>query len=815
MDKRLFLLSLSFLSGFAALLYEIIWFRKAHLIFGVSYYALSTVVITFFLGIAIGSFVGGRLADYFHSDRKNLKFYGFIEAGIAVFSLLVPLGLLISGYFLSLFYSPDVSLWAFNFIRFILSSVVFLVPAIFIGMTFPVVLRIYVDKRSQLRKGVSLLYFANTIGGVLGVVLTGFIFIRYFGIQNSLYLGVLINVLIAISVFVMGKMYSSEIKEDYLNSEESKAGIFVFLSFASGFIAISLEILWGKLFVLYFFGTIYAASVLLGMFLFGLAAGSFVYAKYLKGASLKTFGYLQIIAAVFVMIGFSFFVNFNPSAEGFGASVFQLVIASLVIVFIPATLFGISFPLVIDSFVKNRRKIGNSTGKVYAANTIGGISGAFVAGFFMIPLIGLRNSMLLFSFLGLILGLFVLLKRDSRKGVIYFVVGLLVVLLLGLNSPSLVGIGDLKEEVRVVYNEPGLTGIVSVLEDKQAEDSYYRLYVDNQEVAATTPVLSLDSKVLAHLPLILHGNASNALTIGYGSGGTSYSMLLHDIEVDAVEIEEKVIEASEYFKDLNQGVVGHDNLSIIIEDARFYLRATDKKYDVISTDVTNIRYKSNSNLYTKEYFELMKSSLNRGGIATAWVPVSDISEEDQKILMKTFNEVFPETTVWYFYNKLSPFFIYLGTDGLAIDYSKISDGFNDVEIAADLEEVGVNEINFINSLFMDARLVKEYVGNAGIHTDNNPVLEFPDFIVNEDSYSFSDNLRGVLSRKVDVREYIYGFGSEEEGIRVFEEIEYENINVARYLVEGHVAIAEGRYDEAARFYAEAVKNADYLDRVDL
>src|SRR5262249_37775225 len=153
----------------------------------------------------------------------------------------------------------------------------------------------------------------------------------------------------------------------------------------------------------------------------------------------------------------------------------------------------------------------------------------------------------------------------------------------------------------------------------------------------------IDQKMLAHLPLLLHPRPRRALTVGFGSGGTSYSMTLHGIDVDCVEIERAVPAAAGHFTSENHGVLSHPRFHLIIDDARSWLRVAPVRYDAIVTDCTNIQYKSNGDLYTVDYFRLMKDRLTPQGVAAAWVPANGIEGADLKTLLRSFREVFPHT----------------------------------------------------------------------------------------------------------------------------------------------------------------------------
>lgn len=823
-DRKKILLMFAFLSGFAALVYEIIWLRKIHLIFGVSSYSLATVFSTFLLGLVLGSYFGGKYIERRSSLKSIAKSYAFVELGIAIFALLVPLMIFSITPVLIFFHNLNLGLFSFNLIKFVLSASILLIPATFIGTTFPIIMRLYTEKRSEIKEGVSMLYFANTFGGVLGVLSAGFLLIKFFGMNFSLGIAVFLNLGISFFAFRLSKKYSSstlEIKsKDIKEKYSGKINLLLVLFFVSGFTALAYEVIWGRLLVLYFFGTVYATSILLATFLLGIAGGSWIYLRYFRKPTLVKFAYLELTVSLFAMIGLSSYFFFPENlVAGFSTSLFSLVLLSSIMVLIPGICFGIIFPLVSDYILHRTNSIGFTMGKIYSINTLGAIFGAFAAGFFLIPFIGLKTSLVFLSLLGVGIALIVLFIFNRATTINYIFVGfsILIIFLLAFSIPSqFLGSSSFKEDVQISYYEEGLSATVSVAENFDKGEKFFRIYVDGQEVAANTPVMSLDSKILAHLPLLLHKNPKNALTVGFGSGGTSHSMLTHDLdEVDVVEIEENVVKAQEFFTDLNENVLENNNLNVILDDARAYLSLTDKKYDVISTDCTNLRYGSNSNLYTKEYFEILKSRLNSDGIVSVWVPVSDVREDEQKILMNTFRQVFPNMSVWYMYNKLSHYFVYIGTEkDLNIDFNKFEERFEKIEVKEDLEKVGITKYNLLNGLFLNRRAVEDYVSESKVHTDNEPILEFPDLKPIE-KFVYGKNMISVYERKINPLLHISGFIDESQEREFLENFKYEQEKVARNLILGHSAMFKEDYNNAAIYYSQAVKNSDYLERVDI
>ena len=250
------------------------------------------------------------------------------------------------------------------------------------------------------------------------------------------------------------------------------------------------------------------------------------------------------------------------------------------------------------------------------------------------------------------------------------------------------------------------------------------LFIDSNAVAGTFDFLTIDSKILAHLPLLLVDSPQKAVSVGLGTGGTSYSMLKHGIDVYTVEIEKKVVNASKHFEELNHGFLSDKNLHIVIDDARNYFRATDLLFDVIVTDVTTIKYKSNPSLYSQDYFKIIASRLSKDGIAAAWIPLSGVSFSDIRVLAAGFKKVFPHTTLWSLNKKYTEFMILIGSAAkLSIDLEILKNRMASVQ--DDLNEIDVeNEFEIGSMLWLGEHDVNNLTSGIEPHTDNNPVLEF-------------------------------------------------------------------------------------------
>jgi spermidine synthase len=240
--------------------------------------------------------------------------------------------------------------------------------------------------------------------------------------------------------------------------------------------------------------------------------------------------------------------------------------------------------------------------------------------------------------------------------------------------------------------------------------------------------------MLAHVPLLLAEEPEIALTVGYGTGTTSGSMLLYDIEVHAAEIEEKIIEAAPLFSEVNYASYADPGLDIVLDDARNYIATTDEEFSVIVTDVTNLKYKRNPYLYTREYFEIMRDALSDDGVAAAWLPVGGLSFNDLRILIATFDDVFPHTTAWYFTQFPTHFIILVGTpEPTLVNLRELREKLATVE--NDLQSLNVDNVYELASmLLLGESDIDSLVDGVPIHTDNRPILEYSDM----DLYNVTD-----------------------------------------------------------------------------
>ncbi|MFQ5543699.1 MAG: fused MFS/spermidine synthase, partial [Nitrospiria bacterium] len=401
---------LFFLSGFTALIYQMVWMRELILVFGASMFAISTLLTAFMGGLALGSWIFGKRADKF---QNPLFIYALLEVGIGAYAFIVPLlfSILIPVY-KSLSNLFEFSFYAFSLVRFILAILILLLPTVLMGATLPVLSQLYKNRKSVGRR-VGLLYAFNTLGAVIGVLAAGFFLLPALGLQKTVFLAAGLNGLISLLAFFLGRLKSSVIvpvllpekidlpKKEKRTSQkvqpvlsrwdtlQRKVLLTVFA--ISGLSAMIYEVVWTRILTLILGSTVYSYATMLSTYLMGLAIGSFIFSLLLK-RFFRPLLLLTLIQGGIALFGFlgEFVFPRLPDIFVEIMSTFhtwRLVrdttkfILSAAVMLLPTILMGGVFPLVIHILTKQnpskKESLGSIVGWAYAVNTVGTIIGSF------------------------------------------------------------------------------------------------------------------------------------------------------------------------------------------------------------------------------------------------------------------------------------------------------------------------------------------------------------------------------------------------------------------------------------------------------
>ncbi|MFP4378906.1 MAG: fused MFS/spermidine synthase [Candidatus Sumerlaeia bacterium] len=848
------------LSGMSGLIYEVIWTRVLLTIFGATLYAVSTVLAAFMGGLALGSLIGGKLAD---GMKRPLRFYGMLEICEGIFAISVPFMLRAGNPIYDAVYAGgESSFLKLSLIRFIISFIVLLIPTTIMGATLPVLSRFLVRKSGALGGRVGALYATNTAGAVLGTFFAGFVFIAAFGTRTTILMAGTFSILAGIGSILLSTWLE---KNPRIDAEDENvptkdeidenpalvaegvepvlpAGLsrLVLITYGiSGFVALSYQVFWTRALVFrfeYLKNTTYSFSAMLTVFLVGLALGSAFMSAIVdrQRHPLRLYGLVQILIGLsgalslfmliyrvqYVRLGEP--VNLDTNEFNWILAVANVFYRTVLVIGLPTLLMGMAFPLAARLCVRDISKVGSGTGRIYAVNTIGAILGSFAAGFVLIPIFGLSRGFLVLALINVIIGSLVLILNpaDNRRLKIgWSVLAFLALGIIFIKIPGQYFFQELSSPYhKIVAYEEGPLATVSVVEDSIGDRT---IYVDNVGVAGTDRILLTDQKSLAHVPMLILENPKSALTVGFGSGGASWSFTLYEEleQVDCIEISRTVPEMAHTLKDSNHGVLDewdggelagkrfHDGrYRVIIDDARSYLQFSDAQYDIIATDCTDLRYKSNANLYDVEYFQLCRDSLTDDGMVVVWMPLGGMSPEVFACAMKTFAHVFPDMTIWYMNNEPTHYLLLLGTkQPLRINIERMLERINRPEIQQDLAEVSLQQAEKILACYVEvATAFEEDWADAPLNTEVHPHLEFesPKFGYGEEPVLV--NLEGLrkYDGKITDTDYIEDADAHPEFMKRLERF----VAATEPVLKGHSFVRRLERKDARQALIQACKN---------
>ena len=748
---------LFFVSGITALIYEIVWTRMLTLVFGHTVFSVSVVLAAFMAGLGLGSYLFGYAVDKLSvnttdSSSTALQVYGWIE--ILVFASGALLSLLFANFaeVYSLFHNfiPD-SPPLQNFVKVVFSFTLMLIPTTFMGATLPLISKYCVTNDKRLGTQVSLLYALNTLGAAFGCMLTGFFLMGAFGVLQTVLMAAAANLFIGISALSIYKENGGTLKFSLpkINfpqlSWSSEQKFWMGISFICGFTALAYEVIWTRLLVFSIASTVYSFSMMLTVFLLGIFLGSILLIPLLsKTKNLRTILIaLQGGVGIYVIgsiYGLESILSPPWNAYNLGnpaAAFWNYFKDSAALMLVPTLLLGMCFPLLIQLISSKYENVGQATGQVYAANTLGAIFGSLFSGFLFLPNFGSQVSLTLLATINLLT--MVLLFRTGdyltpaiKKGMTMIFASLILFVNVAipndlLNSFFMRDSGGKRNINKLMYFEEGLSDTVAVFKDEYGilDPSAKRLITNGISMSASNMTASRYMQLLAHVPILLVDNPDDVLVVCFGTGQTTGAAGIHPRvkTVNSLELSSSVIKAGKMFADQNYNVLSNPKVKFVIQDGRNHLLTTHKRYDVITSEPPPPRTAFTVNLYTREFYELQKSKLKPGGIAAQWIPLHSQGEQEVAMHFKTFQSVFPYTMGWL---SVANEIIIIGSDQpIKIDFNKLNERLQEPEIKKALADIEIPDIfSFLSNIwFLNEQVVQLGEGFPEI-TDNHPAIEF-------------------------------------------------------------------------------------------
>ncbi|MEY5025326.1 MAG: hypothetical protein RLZZ244_854 [Verrucomicrobiota bacterium] len=677
-------------SGAAGLLYEVIWSKQLTLVLGSSLQAVAAVVVAFLGGLALGA----RVLGVPLSRRPDgARIYALLEVGVALFGLLLlPLIRMSEPLVGALYQNLGGQSSAFACARFGLLTLLLLPPAALMGATLPVL--VAHAARLRIEAGLAVLYGLNTLGAVLGSLLAGFALIPQIGLSKSTLVAAALNLGVAAIAWTQRKPSavagsqpdsSEETEASFVPLDKSSRTIVALVFVASGFGALAFQMAWVRLFGLVLGSSVYSFSAVLGVYLLGIALGSFLIAPWLpRLSSLSGLGLLQMLLAATSALGLHLFPNLPRRT-------LEVVIATrgdwprmlvsestlvATVIGLPCLLLGALFP--VGGRLLQTQGSGHAAGFAYALNTVGAIAGSLISSFVLLPALGVQGTHILGIALAAAGAVALLLQARLRHPPHSSAPSLPPVALLsaaitlaalltapawdpasmsvGLYRPSLAQqVQKLDPNSRTAVQKAAQKSEVLLYHEGQNASVLLQRYVANQTIS-----LRIGGKVEASsdgdmqtqtlaglLPAALALPDSRALVVGHGSGITAAAMLAGGVgSLEIVEMERTVLEASRRFHEPGKDPLDDPRTTTVLQDARAHLLHAPGRYGLIVSEPSNPWMAGVNNLFTVDFYQRVRAKLEPTGVFCQWIQLYEISRETLASLLRSFSEVFPRAQVF-------------------------------------------------------------------------------------------------------------------------------------------------------------------------
>jgi predicted membrane-bound spermidine synthase len=672
------------LSGAAGLIYESIWTRYLGLFVGHDAYAQIIVLTIFLGGMSAGAMVVSRW-----STRLKAPLYGYVAVEFVVGAI----GLVFHDVF------GATTSWAYQAIypslagslgltvaKWLIAGTLILPQSILLGTTFPLmsagVLRL---QRGSPGRKLSMLYFSNSLGAAVGVLVAGFYLVELAGLPGTLLAAAMLNLAIAAATMCLIVWGRSRAPEAVPSRAASPAmakpaadqpnlkleRLLLFTSLGTAVASFIYEIDWIRMLALVLGSATHSFELMLSAFILGLAFGAWWIRKRadrLKNP-VRTLGLVQWTMGLLALATLPLYVysfewigalvfTFTRSDAGYNGFNIARYALCLVIMF-PATFCaGMTLPLITRTLMVNGSG-ERAVGAVYAWNTLGSIIGVVLGGLVLLPLVGLKPMLMVGAALDMGIGLLLLTRstpraRYSKRLALATAFGSIAIL-------AFVGTGIrldehllasgvyrsgviMKPELRdfefyrdgrtstVTVSRVKSTGKLSLATNGKTDASLTPAWFESCDVQKPLVPLQNDAATQALVPLVTLAHMPQARTaamIGQGSGMSSHLLLSspHLKELVTIEIEPQMIAGSRKFYPANRRVFDDPRSKVVIDDAKSHFASEQRRYDVIISEPSNPWVSGVSGLFTTEFYGRVKRYLTEDGVFGQWLQAYELDDQ--------------------------------------------------------------------------------------------------------------------------------------------------------------------------------------------
>ena len=732
---------LFFVSGAAALIFETLWFRQAGLSFGNGVWASSIVLGSFMAGLALGNglaaWAGGRIL-------RPIRFYAAVEAviaisGVALVWLLPRLGEFLAPLLQTLEGAPLL----LNFFRLGSGFLLLLVPATAMGATLPLLVKALLAHDTNFGAALGRLYGWNTLGAVVGALAGEGVLLEGVGIYGTAFVAGALDLGAALGALALARTLEAQISTA---TAPSPARLTVTAlrccaaAFVAGGIFLAFEVVWFRFLSLFVWPTPVTFALMLAVVLSGIGLGGFA-----GGRSLRRFpdahAHARTLAFAAGVVSVASYGGFALVVEPYGLSYLQkprhILWLSAALMLPLSLVTGCLFTWIgaaLDRVVSPETR---SAGWLVLANTLGAGLGSLLAGFVLLPFLGMSVSFLVLAAMygGVALSLPGRpAERESRvpRALGYaaaagYGLALLLFPLDAMEDRYLARVVErysIGRDVELVARREGRTETIQYMaEPYLGERLYLRMLTDGFSMSASDERGRRYMKLYVWWPVALAEPPQSALLISFGVGSTAKALtdtksLFH---IDVVDISREVLDlASVVFPDDAENPLHDPRVTVHVDDGRYFLRSTSRRYDLITGEPPPPKMSGIVNLYTREYFELVYDHLNEGGIHTYWLPVHSLTVADAKSIIAAYCAVFEDCSLW---NGNGLDWMLVGTRGARWHRSaeRLRAFFEDPEVRPELVATGIERPEQLGALFLaDADGLRARVADVPPLTDAWP-----------------------------------------------------------------------------------------------
>jgi predicted membrane-bound spermidine synthase len=730
---------LLFVSGAAALVYQVLWIKQLSLVVGVEVYAITTGISAFFAGLALGGLLFGRWAD-------RLQQPVLLYAGLEVLVAVLGVG---ATFAMSLAASPFAWLEEhIGLLAWVLPFALVGIPALLMGGTLPVLVRSLASDPQHLGKAGGQLYAANTAGAIAGTLLAAFVLIATLGVRGSALAAAMLNLLAAAGALWFQRQRPAAIETPARHHDEKAPDrLSLWLYSIAGGVALGYEVVWSQSIVQFMSTRTYAFAVVLATYLTGLFLGSVLLARrvdrlrdpwgvfglLIAGAGLIALVEIALLGRWLILgqtLAESWLLSLGAS-ELVGMSA-RFAVAALSIVFVPTLLLGAAFPLALRLSV-GREQVGRHVGEVVAFNTLGGIVGVMLCGFVLIPLLGLVRTLGLLAILAAGIAYIAVRKGHGvNKGRRQAVIAIgLVSVAFAVFTPvnKLASLLPGARNGTLTFYEEGRGGTVAVVSQGRGQNTFQRLYIQGVSNTGDAMPSLRYMRIQALLPLLIHnGEPRSALVIGFGTGITAgaltrYPGLEHRV---VAELLPSVVKAAPLFKG-NFNAAANDGVEVRLRDGRQELLRNPQRYDLITLEPPPPSAAGVVNLYSRDFYQLAASRLQQQGLVAQWLPLPTQNIDDSRSLVRSFLDVFPYATLWT--SEFHEMLLVGSMQPIELDAAKITARFQQDTVRSALQDVGVGSAAALLATWVTDRAgLEAFAADAPAVTDDQPRIEYAPWV---------------------------------------------------------------------------------------